>query len=120
MKSILVVDDEKELCDLISEQISSIEGVTVKKVYSGIEAFDLLQRESFDTVITDIQMPKMNGIQLMEKIKEEIKPSPVIIAITAYSDYNVESVKAKGASKLYMKPEGLVTLIDDIQKSATS
>lgn len=89
LTKILVVDDEKDVRDLLYEVLSS-DGFDVSIANDGKDAFELFQKENFPIVITDIRMPKMDGITLLKKIKE-ISPLTTVIIITAYP--SIESVK---------------------------
>ena len=80
---ILVVDDEESMCQYLSILLQK-EGHEVKTVNSGQEALAIVEREPIDLVMTDIQMPKMDGIQLLKGIKN-IEPTTPVIIMTAYA-----------------------------------
>ena len=61
MMRILVVEDEKLLCDGIAEDLE-LEKYTVERCYDGAEAYDLLLSESFDLLILDLNLPGMDGL----------------------------------------------------------
>ena len=92
--SILVVDDEKiihESCGRILRE----EGYEVETALSGQEALQKLKERQYDLVLTDIRMPGMDGIETLEKMKEEI-PDITVVMFTGYS--SVET--ARGSMKL--------------------
>lgn len=89
LTKILVVDDEKDVRDLLSEVLSA-EGFEVSTANDGVDALEAFHNENFPIVITDIRMAKMDGITLLKKIKE-ISPLTTVIIITAYP--SIESVK---------------------------
>ena len=64
MMRILVVEDEKLLCDGIAEDLE-LEKYTVERCYDGAEAYDLLLSESFDLLILDLNLPGMDGLDLL-------------------------------------------------------
>ena len=70
-KKILLVDDSalmrRVLCDIIN---SDERFQVVDKATNGLEAFDLLSRNTYDAVVLDVNMPKMNGIQLLEELRK--------------------------------------------------
>lgn len=70
-KKILVVDDSalmrRVLCDIIN---SDERFLVVDKANNGLEAFDLLSRNTYDAVVLDVNMPKMNGLQLLEELRK--------------------------------------------------
>ena len=93
---ILIVDDEESMCQFLSIMLRK-EGHEVTVVSSGAEALRQMQQGGFDVVITDIQMPKMDGIQVLSGIKAIDSSVPVVI-MTAYASKQtaIEAVN-KGA-----------------------
>jgi len=80
---ILVVDDEESMCQYLSILLQK-EGYDVQTVNSGAAALKVMTDDPVDVVMTDIQMPKMDGIQLLKGIKGLDPTTPVII-MTAYA-----------------------------------
>ncbi len=80
---ILVVDDEESMCQYLSILLQK-EGYEVETANSAVMALECFEDMSFDLVMTDIQMPKMDGIELLKEIKRRDPNSPVII-MTAYA-----------------------------------
>jgi DNA-binding NtrC family response regulator len=80
---ILVVDDEESMCQYLSILLQK-EGYEVQTVNSGAAALKVIESDPVDVVMTDIQMPKMDGIQLLKGIKGLDPTTPVII-MTAYA-----------------------------------
>jgi DNA-binding NtrC family response regulator len=80
---ILVVDDEDSMCQYLSILLQK-EGYEVTTVNSGVQALQVLEKDPVDVVMTDIQMPKMDGIQLLKGIKG-IDPTTPVIIMTAYA-----------------------------------
>ena len=92
---ILVVDDDSSLKDTLSKVLQK-EGYETGTASSAEEALELLKKESFDLTITDLYMPYLKGIELMEEIKK-IVPIPVII-MTAFGDWGTyNDAMKKGA-----------------------
>ena len=85
MKNILLVDDEDSIHLLYREELEE-EGYTVHSAFSGEEALEKLQTLSVDLVILDINMPGMNGIDALRKIKEMNSRLPVILS-SAYQEF---------------------------------
>jgi len=84
-KKLLVAEDEKNLRLLYQTELEE-EGYEVEVAGDAQDVLDLLKAERFDVIILDIQMPGMNGIELMEKILAKDKRQLVILN-TAYSVY---------------------------------
>jgi len=102
-EKILVVDDEQ----IIRESISYIlrkEGYTVGEADNGRSAYDKLTVESFDLVITDLEMPEMRGIELLERIMQ-LNPVTSVIIITAYGSLETAITALRsGANDYILKP----------------
>ena len=100
---ILVVDDERIIC-AGCEKILGEAGYQVKTTLSARKALEMLKEESFDIVITDIKMPELSGIELLEIVRKEY-PEITVIVITGYSTVEtaVEAMKL-GAFDYLPKP----------------
>ena len=104
-KRILIVDDEETLTfSLYQSFIMSKENFEVVTAASGDEAWEKIEEDEFDVVITDITMPGITGIELLKKIKLKSPDTPVII-MTAYgSDEKKEEAILSGAYEYVEKP----------------
>ena len=114
METILIVDDEKNY-PLILSAVLEEEGFETLTANSGHEALEILKTADVDLVLTDMKMPVMDGIELLEHIKAEDPDLPVIM-MTAYGtvDKAVEAMQ-KGAYSYILKPfdnERLVLYVD--------
>jgi DNA-binding NtrC family response regulator len=111
---LLIVEDEDTLCKSL-QRVFSKEGYEVDIADSAESAFKLLERNSYDLIITDIILPGISGIELMTKYRET-NPTQKVIIITAYASLTtaVEALKA-GASDFIIKP-----LMHDEMKRAVS
>ncbi|MBA3009645.1 MAG: sigma-54 dependent transcriptional regulator [Proteobacteria bacterium] len=116
MENILIVDDEKHYPMIISEILRE-EGYCPFTASSGMEALDILNTRLIDLVLTDVKMPGMSGIDLLEKIKE-IKPDMPVIIMTAFGSVEraVEAMH-KGAYTFILKPFENDALIAHIAKA---
>jgi len=103
METILIIDDEQSLVDLLTVVFKK-EGYRVKTSLSATGALDLLEKEAFDLVITDIKMPQRSGMDILKAVKERSPEVPVIM-ITAYGSVKqaVDALKA-GALDYVVKP----------------
>jgi len=116
MENILIVDDEKHYPMIIGELLQE-EGYRSFTAASGMEALDILNTRLIDLVLTDVKMPGMTGIDLLEKIKE-IKPDMPVIIMTAFGSVE-KAVEAmhKGAYTFILKPFENEVLIAHITKA---
>jgi two-component system, NtrC family, response regulator PilR len=103
MPTVLVVDDEPHIIDVI-EIVLHEEGARVLRAGSGLEALELLRRETVDVVISDIRMPDLSGVQLLKEAKPSA-PATAFILITAFAtnDTAIEALQ-HGACEYLTKP----------------
>jgi DNA-binding NtrC family response regulator len=100
---ILVVDDEEDARDLCNSILTD-EGHEVYLANSGEAALDLLKNNSFNLVITDMNMPTMDGLQLLEEIRKTGSRTDVIM-VTAYGKVeNYLKARSLGAVEYINKP----------------
>jgi len=111
----LIADDEEAILVLFGEVVRSM-GITPVSAGDGVAAFQLFNEENPDIVISDIHMPKMDGIGLLRKIKL-INPNIPVILITGYGHYRqlIESGEVKPDGYLE-KPFNLQDIFDIIYK----
>ena len=101
--SILVVDDEEILRDLLVK-ILTREGYRVDTAFDGEKALVLLRENRYDLIISDIKMPKLNGFELLKIIKQKY-PDLGVIMMTAYGDsFTVKDALLLGADEYITKP----------------
>ena len=84
---ILLVDDETGIRNLLSEVLSG-EGFDVKVAKDGLESLDRLEKDNFDLVITDINMPRLDGISMLKVMEREGRKEKVIIMSGSTVDRN--------------------------------
>jgi DNA-binding NtrC family response regulator len=116
---ILIVDDEKDMLVLLQRIISEETDHELVATANPLKAIELFNTRSFDLVITDLKMPKMDGIRLLEKIKKS-RPKTSVVILTAYAtiDTAVEAIQ-KGAYDYITKPfrrERILLTIDKVMK----
>jgi DNA-binding NtrC family response regulator len=100
---ILVVDDEPMMQTLL-ERILTRDGYRVLVAGNGAEALEILARESVSIVISDLQMPVLNGLDLLKSLKKGY-PHIGVIIMTAYGDtYTVKDALLLGADEYITKP----------------
>jgi DNA-binding NtrC family response regulator len=120
MANILIIDDEKSIRKTLSE-ILSYEGYKVDEAADGAEGFKMFKEKQYDAILCDIKMPKMDGLEFLEKAKET-NPDIPIIMVSGHGniDTAVDAVK-KGAYDYISKPPDLnrllITLRNAMDKS---
>ena len=101
-KNILVVDDEKEIAELIEIHLMS-QDYNVTKAKNGVEALKLLDENHFDLVLLDVMMPKMDGKETLKKIREKSNV-PVIMVTAKTSEKDKVEGLTLGADDYVTKP----------------
>ncbi len=116
METILIVDDEKNYLTILSALLED-EGFEVLTALGGPEALDIHKSSDLDLILTDMKMPKMDGIELLENIKKNDPDLPVIM-MTAHGtvDKAVEAMQ-KGAYTYVLKPFDNERLIIYVKKA---
>ena len=102
-KTVLFVDDEKDICDVLSISLSDL-GYKVHTAQNGQEALRIIQEVNPPIVLTDIRMPVMDGIELLRKIKSQF-PETEVVMVTGHGDMDlaIESLKHE-ATDFIVKP----------------
>jgi two-component system chemotaxis response regulator CheY len=105
-KSILIVEDSTTTRALIRAIIEEIGDLNTVEATSGFEALKLLPTQKFDLIITDINMPDINGLELINFIKNNPKYSdlPLVIVSTERSEEDKKRGMALGATAYITKP----------------
>lgn len=117
MYSILVVDDEPNYLVVLSELLKD-EGFEVFTAADGESGLEIVDNVDLDLVITDMQMPGINGLQLLERVKEKNEELPVIV-ITAFAEVDkAVAAMQSGAFSYLAKPFSNDELIVTLQKAA--
>ena len=108
------MDDKKEIRAFLNKTLSRLGGFHVELAESGEEALRKLEKEPFELVLTDLKMPKMDGLQLIAEIAKS-KPETLTIMTTGHGtiDYALEAMK-RGASDYLMNPLRLDELMTRI------
>ncbi|RYD54941.1 MAG: sigma-54-dependent Fis family transcriptional regulator [Sphingobacteriales bacterium] len=115
-QSILIIDDEKAIRKTLTE-ILSFEGFTVDEAADGVEAIKKIKDHNYDCIICDIKMPKMDGIEVLDQIRQ-LKPDIPFIVISGHGNIEtaVDAVK-KGAYDYISKPPDLNRLLITIRNA---
>ena len=110
-KSILIVDDNPNMSSLLAEMLEIFDYESVMAT-DGVEALKLLNGEKFSMIITDMRMPNMTGLELLNEVKKDHPKMPVVL-ISGYVVNDFDS----GTSSA--KPDGFLSkpfMMSDIEK----
>jgi len=110
---ILIVDDEHEICKALRNYLM-LSGYSAITANSGEEALQIINREKIHIVLSDIKMPGMTGLELLEKIRE-LDFSIQVIMMTGFSTFDITmQALEKGACDYILKPFGSMDEIVDL------
>ena len=115
-KQVLLVDDDRELLE-VYRKIFQLNGFEVLTCDNSLEALSLVQKNPVSVVVSDIIMPKMDGMELLQRIKAA-KPGCEVIMLTAEGSISeaVDAVK-KGAFSYFVKPADIEEMILSVRKA---
>ena len=115
-EKVLLVDDEKEFLEIMSERMKDRD-MEVTTATSAQQALEIIEKESFDAIILDFQMPGMDGMDALKAIKAK-KPEAQIILLTGYAtvEKSVEAMKI-GATDFVEKPADMEVLAEKIKNA---
>ncbi|MBI5076452.1 MAG: response regulator [Nitrospirae bacterium] len=105
-RNILVVDDSAMMRQLISMAVRKVVlGVSVSEAANGRDALAMLRARHFDLVLTDMQMPEMDGGELIKNVRRDMGNTlPIIVVTTKGEELDRESGIASGADSYLTKP----------------
>ncbi|PPE68482.1 response regulator [Caldimonas thermodepolymerans] len=117
MHSILAVDDSASMRQMVSFTLKSA-GYHVVEAVDGQDAYEKAGTQNFDLVLTDQNMPRMDGISLTRKLREtpQFKTTPILILTTESSEQMKQAGRAAGATGWLVKPFDPARLIEVIRK----
>ena len=117
MHSILAVDDSASMRQMVSFTLKNA-GYNVVEAVDGVDAYEKAGSRDFDLVLTDQNMPRMDGIGLTKKLRDnpKFKATPILILTTESSDQMKQAGRAAGATGWLVKPFDPSKLIEVIGK----
>ncbi|GAB6161591.1 hypothetical protein JCM12298_07500 [Desulfothermus naphthae] len=114
---ILLVEDNIANRYLVKEVLKKYKGVDVDEASNGLEALDLLDKKSYDLILLDLQMPKMDGYETLMHIKQNknFKNIPVIAFTAMAFKKEIDKLKEMGFSDVILKPINMKNFLDKIK-----
>ena len=113
---VLIVDDEEQFAESLAERLR-IRDYLVSVAFTGKGAVDAVSHTNFDVVILDVQLPDLNGIEVLKKLKE-IKPLTEVVMLSGHAQVEtaIEGMKS-GAFDFLVKPADSDELFEKIEKA---
>jgi DNA-binding NtrC family response regulator len=115
-EKVLLVDDEVDFLDTLSERMRT-RGMEVSTSSSGVEALAKVDKEAYDVIILDLQMPGVDGLEALKILKAK-RPELQVILLTGHAsiEKGIEAMKL-GAMDFLEKPADLTQLTEKIKKA---
>ena len=102
MENILIIDDNEDILELF-EQVLVDDGYSVSTATNGAEGVKLFKNDSFDLVITDINMPGMSGFDVLNNMKDTVLEIPTILMSSDYLPIKPDDVKKLDVNAIISK-----------------
>jgi DNA-binding response OmpR family regulator len=109
-KQILIIEDEKTLSRALAFKLSSA-GFKVKAVFNGEDGVSLLEKETFDLILLDLIMPKMDGFAVLALLEEKKLKTPVVVLSNLSQQDDVKRTEAFGAKEFFIKSNTSIAVI---------
>jgi two-component system chemotaxis response regulator CheY len=114
---ILLVDDSKTMRNIQKKVLSDISGSEFAEAGDGVEALGVLTGQKFDLILVDWNMPNMDGLTLVTKIRESDKATPLVMCTTeAEKNRIIEAIKA-GVNNYIVKPFTAESLTEKVKST---
>lgn len=117
-KKVLIAEDSSVIQNL-TKRILSVQNYKIFSAKNGLQVLSMLEKEDFDIILMDINMPQMDGMECAQKIRalaDEKKASVPIVAITGNAkNYSMEDFKSVGINEYLQKPLNFDTLVDTVK-----
>jgi len=115
--NILIIDDEKIVCDMMKLSLEQEEGYEVESFLNGTEALERLKEKKFNMVVTDFKMKGIDGLEVLRTVKQ-LYPKTAVIMITAFAnlDVAIEALR-EDVHDFFPKPIKIKDLKESIRKA---
>jgi DNA-binding NtrC family response regulator len=116
VKKLLIVDDEPEILAVLKDQLEE-DGMDIQTASAGKQALELCERESFDAILSDLNMPQMDGLKFLKNLRDRGNQTPFVV-LTGYADKDkaVQALKL-GAFDFLEKPWSSEQLEEVVSKA---
>ena len=117
-KRILIIEDEMALVHAIQDKLELL-GYNTLKASDGLEGLDMALKEHPDLILLDLMMPQMNGLEMLEKLRQDAwgAQAPVIILTNLNQEDQIKKATELGAPDYYVKTATPLSMLLDIVKT---
>lgn len=116
--NVLVVEDSPTMRQLIVFALKRIRGFRIVEANDGVDGLKKLSAEKFDLILTDINMPIMDGLKLVSMVRNDpnYKETPIVVITTEGATEDRERALALGANEYITKPIQTMKILDTVKK----
>ncbi len=118
-KKILIVDDEELICWSLKTSFEKTDKYSVSCAYTGYDALKNISDNQYDVVITDLKLPDVNGLELLEKIKGILDDTPVIVISAYIAHPAMDGISRHGVFRCMNKPFVIDEVLLGVQEAVT-
>lgn len=116
MKKILIIEDEKPLARALELKLT-FSGFEVKTAYNGENILPLIEKENFDLIVCDLVMPRVDGFQVLQMLKEKGIKTSVIILTNLSQEEDEKRARSLGAADFFIKSNTpIATVVKKIEE----
>ena len=115
-KKLLIIDDEIDFAKVLSWDFNDC-GMKVQLASSGLEAISILESHSFDFILSDIEMPNGNGVDVLTFVKERELNESHFFFMTGYTEREESDLLELGMIKLFKKPINTTKVMEEFLKN---
>ena len=118
-KTVLTVDDSRMMLDMLQITLAG-EGYKVLQAEDGVAALEMLKTERPDVIITDINMPRLDGFGFIQQVRQRdhLRTTPILVLTTEVSDDKKMRARNAGATGWIVKPFNPPSLLDIVRRVA--
>jgi two-component system chemotaxis response regulator CheY len=115
---VLVVEDSPTMRQLIAFALKRIRGFEIVEANDGVDGLKKLSAQKFDLIVTDINMPIMDGLKLVSMVRNDpaYKETPIIVVTTEGASEDRERALALGANEYITKPIQTMKILETVKK----
>lgn len=114
MTNILIIEDNEINMKLFAD-ILEAKSYSVTKIYDGKEGYEEIKKQKYDLVILDIQLPSMNGFEILEKLYDDAIKLPKILIVSAFAmEHEIAMAKQLGVKNYLTKPIDVMNFISTV------
>jgi CheY-like chemotaxis protein len=114
--TILVVEDEPDLLEVMGESLAPVAG-KILSASNGEDALKSLERAAVDAIVTDVRMPGMGGVALLQRVRAASPHGPAVILVSGYSDLTAREALNLGADATLAKPVRRRDMIEALERA---